>query len=46
MVANAMGILSTVDRPLNARILGVSECSDLAVIDLDGDGYPFLSLRE
>ncbi len=30
------------DRPLNARILGVSECNDLAVIDLDGDGYPFL----
>lgn len=30
------------DRPVNARILGVSECNDLAVIDLDGDGYPFL----
>ena len=30
------------DEPLNARILGVSECSDLAVIDIDGDGYPFL----
>jgi len=29
-------------RPRNARILGVSECSDLAVIDIDGDGYPFL----
>ncbi len=28
--------------PRNARILGVSECSDLAVIDLEGDGYPFL----
>ena len=28
---------------LNARILGVSECSDLALIDIDGDGYPFLS---
>lgn len=27
--------------PLNAKILGVSECSDLAVIDIDGDGYPF-----
>ncbi|MFN9954637.1 MAG: peptidase S1, partial [bacterium] len=22
------------DRPLNARILGVSECNDLAVLDL------------
>lgn len=30
------------DRPVNARILGVSECNDLAVIDLDGDGYPYL----
>ncbi len=26
----------------NARILGVSECADLAVIDIEGDGYPFL----
>jgi serine protease Do len=30
------------DEPLNARVLGVSECSDLAVIDIEGDGYPFL----
>jgi len=28
--------------PRNARILGVSECSDLAVIDIEGDGFPFL----
>ena len=28
--------------PRNARVLGVSECSDLAVIDIEGDGYPFL----
>lgn len=28
--------------PHNARVLGVSECSDLAVIDIDGDGYDFL----
>jgi serine protease Do len=27
----------------NARILGVSECSDLAVIDIEGDGFPYLS---
>ena len=27
--------------PRNARVLGVSECSDLAVIDIDGDGYPY-----
>jgi S1-C subfamily serine protease len=26
----------------NARVLGVSECSDLAVIDIDGEGFPFL----
>ena len=30
------------DEPLNAKVLGVSECSDLAVIDIEGDGYPFL----
>ena len=28
--------------PRNAKILGVSECSDLAVIDIDGDGFPYL----
>jgi len=32
--------------PVNARILGVSECSDLAVIQLTGDGYTPLSFRE
>ncbi len=26
----------------NARILGVSECSDLAIIDIEGDGFPYL----
>lgn len=31
------------DEPRNAKILGVSECSDLAVIDIDGDGYPYLA---
>ncbi|MFL7838500.1 MAG: S1C family serine protease [Candidatus Promineifilaceae bacterium] len=30
------------DGPLNAHLLGVSECSDLAVIDIDGEGYPYL----
>ncbi len=29
--------------PRNARVLGVSECADLAVIDIDGDGYPYLT---
>lgn len=28
--------------PRNAKILAVSECSDLAVIDIDGDGFPYL----
>ena len=28
--------------PRNAKILGVSECSDLAVIDIEGAGYPYL----
>ena len=34
------------DEPRNARVLGVSECSDLAVIDIDGDGYPYLEWHE
>ena len=34
------------DDPVNARLLGVSECSDLAVLDLEGDGYEFLEFRE
>ncbi|MDJ0954926.1 MAG: S1C family serine protease [Acidimicrobiia bacterium] len=34
------------DDPRNARVLGVSECSDLAVIDVDGDGYPFLEWHD
>lgn len=33
------------DEPVNARLLGVSECSDLAVIQLQGDGYQALSFR-
>ncbi len=32
--------------PKNARVLGVSECWDLAVIDIEGDGYPFLDFHE
>lgn len=34
------------DRPRNAKILGVSECSDLAVIDIEGDDFPALQWRE
>jgi serine protease Do len=32
--------------PRNARILGVSECWDLAVIDLEGEGYPYLEFHQ
>ena len=31
------------DKPVNARVLGASECYDIAVIDLQGDGYPYLT---
>ncbi len=30
----------------NAKILGVSECSDLAVIDIEGEGFPYLEWYE
>jgi serine protease Do len=30
------------DTPRNAKILGVSECSDLAVIDIEGDDFAYL----
>ncbi len=32
--------------PRNARVLGVSECSDLAVIDIEGDNHPYLQWYE
>jgi len=32
--------------PMNARVLGVSECSDLAVIQLEGGGYTPPSFRD
>ena len=31
--------------PVNAKVLGVSECSDLAVIQIDGEGYTALDYR-
>ncbi len=34
--------LNDEDDPRSARVLGVSECYDLAVIDIDGDGFPYL----
>jgi serine protease Do len=32
--------------PRNAKLLGVSECSDLAVIDIEGEGFPYLEWYE
>lgn len=32
--------------PVNARVLGVAECADLAVIDLQGKDYPYLAWFE
>ena len=32
-----------VTKTYNAKILGVSECSDLAVIDIEGDGFPYMA---
>jgi serine protease Do len=32
-------------KPVNAKVLGVTECSDLAVIQLEGDGYAALDYR-
>jgi serine protease Do len=34
------------DRPRNAKVLGVSECSDLAVIDIDGDDFSYLDWHD
>lgn len=34
------------DRPRNARVLGASECADLAVIQIDGDNFPYLEWHE
>ncbi|MCS6826152.1 MAG: trypsin-like peptidase domain-containing protein, partial [Caldilinea sp.] len=34
------------EEPVNARIVGVSECADLAVIDLQGRNYPYLAWYE
>ncbi len=33
-------------QPRNATVLGISECWDLAVIDISGDGYPALEFYE
>lgn len=31
-------------QPVDAEVLGVSECSDLAVLDIEGDGFPTVTL--
>ncbi|MGD2158972.1 MAG: S1C family serine protease, partial [Anaerolineales bacterium] len=33
-------------KTFNAKVLGVSECSDLAVIDIDGEGFPYFEWYE
>lgn len=33
------------DEPVDGTIVAVSECNDLVLIDLAGDGYPFLEWR-
>lgn len=33
-------------RPRAARILGVSECADLALIEIEGDGFPYLAWHD
>jgi serine protease Do len=33
-------------RARNARVLGASECSDLAVIQIEGEGFPFLEWHQ
>ncbi len=45
VVAGASNLQIWIDgeeSPRAARILGVAECSDLAIIDIDGDGFPYL----
>lgn len=34
------------DKAYNAKVIGVSECSDLAVIDIEGEGFPYLEWFE
>lgn len=34
------------DDPVTARVLGVSECNDLAVLDLSGGDFPYLAWQE
>lgn len=30
------------EKPRSAKVLGASECADLAVIDIQGDGFPYI----
>ncbi len=49
-VAGGAAILEvTIDgetEPRNARVLGLSECADLAVIDIEGEGFPYLDFYQ
>jgi serine protease Do len=38
--------LSGEEEPRNAVLLGVSECDDLAVLDIRGSGFPYLTWQE
>ena len=49
-VAGGAAILEvTVDgetEPRNAKVLGLSECADLAVIDIEGDDFPYVDFYQ
>lgn len=49
-VAGGAAILEvTVDGEIetrNARVVGLSECADLAVIDIEGDGFPYVEFYD
>jgi len=38
--------LPNATEPTPATLLGVSECNDLALLDVEGDGYPVLEFRQ
>ena len=34
------------DKTYNAKVIGISECSDLALIDIEGEDFPYLEWHE
>ena len=34
------------ERPRRAEVLGISDCSDLAAIEVAGEGFPYLAFRD